>query len=188
MIITAVRVAAVAVAAAVAGSSLATLPAHAQGSEGKVIARTGLVVRYSPSANDARSPGNLPYGKVIPIECKVRGTIVDGNDLWYSLPPDTHEWVSARYVENIGAAPGWCTGGSKGFTGRATAGLSARRAPNTSDTKVGSYAKGATISIVCKVDGQGVYGNPRWYYTSKSSWVSARYVSNVGAAPGWGTD
>lgn len=173
-------------AAAATGAGLA-VPAHAAGTDGKVIANGGVTVRSAPSTH-AGSKGTIAEGKTIPIECKVRGTTVDSNDIWYALPPTTNEWVSARYVSNVGAAPDWCAGGRTPAAGWTTAVLTARNGPTTADARRGStLAKGAKISVVCKVDSQSVRGNTRWYLTTDSRWVSARYVTNVGAAPGWCT-
>ncbi|MDG9702300.1 SH3 domain-containing protein [Streptomyces sp. DH37] len=78
--------------------------------KGRVIARSGLNVRTHPNTH-SRVLATLPYGKVIHIECKVRGQNVAGNNLWYKLDRKHHHhdgWVSARYVVNIGPAPHYC--------------------------------------------------------------------------------
>ncbi|WP_053202412.1 SH3 domain-containing protein [Jiangella muralis] len=69
------------------------------------------------------------------------------------------------------------------YKGRITEGVNARSAPTSASTKVGSYAKGATITIQCKVYGPAVSGNSLWYKVANGRWVSARYVANIGAAP-----
>ncbi|GAA2400430.1 hypothetical protein GCM10010420_28890 [Streptomyces glaucosporus] len=77
---------------------------------GRVIARSGLNVRTHPNTR-SRVINTLPYGKIVHIECKVRGENVNGNNLWYKLDRDYHRhngWVSARYVTNIGPAPHFC--------------------------------------------------------------------------------
>ena len=74
---------------------------------GRVIARTGLVLRDAPNRH-----GKIirvePYGAIVPIYCKVIGENVDGNHLWYLLTDGTWAWGAARYIENIGPAPRWC--------------------------------------------------------------------------------
>jgi|GEM_PF-6855152 hypothetical protein len=168
-----------------AGSVAATAgTASAAGGDGKVISKTNLVVRHAPSIH-AKSVGSIKPGKVIPLSCKATGTTVDGNNRWYLLPgSDTPEWVSARYIKNIGTAPGWC-GNKERFVGRTTAALTRRVAPNTADAKAGTYAKGAGVDIICKASAQNIDGNKIWYWTTGHQWVSARYVSNVGRAPNW---
>ncbi|GAA2465168.1 SH3 domain-containing protein [Streptomyces macrosporus] len=77
---------------------------------GRVIARNGLNVRAHPNTR-SRIIATLPYGRIVHIECKVRGENVRGNNLWYKLDRDHHRhdgWVSARYVTNIGPAPHFC--------------------------------------------------------------------------------
>lgn len=63
--------------------------------------------------------------------------------------------------------------------------LRVRSAPNLTGAVVGFVNPGQTIIITCKVKGQWVDGNPRWYKISENRWVSARYVKNVGPAPKW---
>lgn len=47
-------------------------------------------------------------GERVSIYCKTPGQRVDGNPLWYLLTDGTWAWGSARYIDNIGAAPRWC--------------------------------------------------------------------------------
>ena len=92
-------VAAAAVGATVAWSLLTAMPAHAQSTYvGKVAADGGLLVRHLPTTASAVE-GNLSNGQQIEIICKVRGSSVNGNDLWYSLPPTLNEWVAARHIQ-----------------------------------------------------------------------------------------
>jgi len=122
----------VATGALAVASLLTAVPAHAQSTYvGKVTANGGLTVRHLPTTASA-TEGRLNNGQQIEIICKVRGSSVNGNDSWYSLPPTLNEWVSARYVQNIGSAPRWC-GSTERFVGRTTRGrcehhLQARRA------------------------------------------------------------
>ncbi|MCX5205695.1 InlB B-repeat-containing protein [Streptomyces sp. NBC_00237] len=75
--------------------------------KGRVIARTGLLVRDRPDQG-GRVIGKLPTGKIVGITCKVKGQTVDGNPRWYRLTDGTYAWSSARYITNIGTAPHWC--------------------------------------------------------------------------------
>jgi hypothetical protein len=72
---------------ALAGSLLIVEPAHAEPAhaqstcEGRATANGGLLVRHLPTAASAVE-GNLSKGQQIEIICKVRGSSVNGNDLW----------------------------------------------------------------------------------------------------------
>ncbi|QKW09097.1 SH3 domain-containing protein [Streptomyces sp. NA04227] len=80
---------------------------HHRHYKGRVIARSGLLLRDAPtrSADVVRSE---PYGAIVHIFCKTKGDNVDGNWRWYLLTDGTWAWGSARYIENIGPAPRWC--------------------------------------------------------------------------------
>ncbi|SDS28318.1 hypothetical protein [Microlunatus soli] len=181
------KVVSVAVAALTAGAGLVSLgatTADAASSDGKIIAKPSLSVRYAPSSH-AKYLTSIKYGKVVPLNCKVTGTSVGGNNRWYLLPGDSfggHEWIAARYVTNIGSTPGWC-GNSERFVGRATTTVSKRTGPTTADPRSGSIARGVGVDIICKLPSQSVNGNKLWYWTTDHKWVSARYIDNVGRAP-----
>ena len=178
------RTAAVVLSTAVAGGVLTAMPAQAASAyQGKVIT-TALTVRHLPTTASP-SEGSLKKGQIVEIVCKVRGTAVGGNDLWYALPPTLNEWVSARYVDNLGPAPRWC-GSEARYAGKPNATLNKRVAPTTAAARAGSLAKGQSMSIICKLNAQSVGGNPRWYYLTDGRWVAARYVDNIGVGvPGW---
>ena len=184
MISKSVRVTGATVATALVGGVLAATPAQALSTyQGKVTASSGLTVRHLPTTASA-AKGTVAKGTTVEIVCKVRGSSVGGNTIWYALPPTLNEWVSARYVENVGPAPRWC-GTDERFVGRTTATLTKRVAPTTAAASAGAIARGAAVRVVCKLDGQSVAGNKRWYYLTDGKWVAARYVINVGRAPGW---
>ncbi len=179
-----IRVAAGVLGTALAGTAFTAIPAAAADSfDGRATANGGLTVRALPTTASA-AKSSIAKGKVFPIVCKVRGTSVDGNSLWYALPPTLGEWVSARYVQNVGPAPRWC-GTSERFAGRATTTITKRVAPTTAAASAGTVAGGTRFAIICKLDGQTVDGNKRWYYRTDGRWVAARYVDNIGRAPGW---
>ncbi|MET9532292.1 MULTISPECIES: SH3 domain-containing protein [unclassified Streptomyces] len=73
--------------------------------KGRVTARTGVLVRSGPSQR-YRVVGSYSYNSIIPIVCKVRGENVLGNNLWYKTPKGN--FVSARYVANVGSIPRFC--------------------------------------------------------------------------------
>lgn len=75
--------------------------------KGRVIARTGLLVRDAPT-QAGKVVDSLPYGTVVSIRCKVNSQVIDGNPRWYLLADGRWAWSSARYIENIGPAPRFC--------------------------------------------------------------------------------
>ena len=182
-----IRAGQLAVASAVTVGLFAAIPAQADiVADGTVVAAGGLTVRQLPTTAST-AKGRLANGTTVSIICKVRGSSVDGNNLWYLLPPTLNEWVSARYVRNVGAAPGWC-GNDERFVGRTTTAVTKRVAPTTAAAASGGLARGVRVTIICKLPGQSVGGNNRWYYLTDGRWVAARYVANVGRAPGWCSD
>lgn len=127
--------------------------------------------------------GVLDRGSTIDIQCKVYGSSVRGNDIWYLRPAEVIEFVPARYVANVGPAPKFC-GAAATYRGRSTAPLVAYAAPTSGSARVGRVIpRGTTLAIGCKVPGRAVGGNPWWYNLGGGSWVSARHVANSGAAP-----
>ncbi|WP_328332571.1 MULTISPECIES: SH3 domain-containing protein [unclassified Streptomyces] len=82
-----------------------TAPAAMSLFKGRVISRTGVLVRSGPSQR-FRVVGSYSFNSIVPIVCKVRGQNVQGNDLWYKTPKGN--FVSARYIANIGAIPHFC--------------------------------------------------------------------------------
>ncbi|WP_405800909.1 SH3 domain-containing protein [Streptomyces sp. NBC_01506] len=63
--------------------------------------------------------------------------------------------------------------------------VNVRKNPNTSRPPLYSIPYGTVIELKCKVNGESVDGNPRWYLLEdESGWVAARWVENITAAPG----
>lgn len=180
MITTALRALGIGTAALAATVGGVSLPAQAAThTEGK--ATTTLQMRYAPSTG-SNPRGTITKNATFDIECSVRGTSVDGNTLWYLLPPGNTHWVSARYVKNVGPAPTVCAQ-LKSAYGVTTATVNTRRGPTLSDKIDGRVAAGTPVRILCKVRSNAVDGNTLWYHTFNESWISARYVSNRGATP-----
>lgn len=181
MITLAARATGLALAAGLSTGMFAASPAEAVTyAKGRVVA-SSLTVRYAPTTHST-ALRYLPGGRVVDIDCKLRGPSVAGNFTWYQLRGGG--WVAARWVANVGATPEYCHGG--GFAiGKTTAFLTMRTGPSTLDAKAGAFLKGTTIKIVCKVKGPSVAGNSLWYYTEQNRWVSARYVANGGDAPNY---
>lgn len=69
----------------------------------------------------------------------------------------------------------------------AKSGLLIRSGPSQKHKVVGALPYGTVVNIVCKVNGQNIDGNPRWYLLSNGKWAwgAARYIVNIGAAPHW---
>lgn len=183
---TRVPAAALAIATAVAvpavgivGSSTA---AQAVGSnthyKGEVVAKT-LSIRSQPTTYGMRV-GTLKEGAKVTIWCKVEAVPVAGNRLWYTNGKG--QWYPARYVENLGKAPVWC-GGRWWDWGTAIkkSSVNLRQGPTNQSKLVGTVRYGKNVSIICKVNGPNVDGNPRWYQLEDGRFVAARYVKN---APG----
>lgn len=178
--------------AVIGGIGLAgTAHADSYDSEGRVTAHGGLVVRSQPTTASARV-GILRLNKVVPLSCKITGTVVYRNNdqnaeksnIWYRLPASS-TWVSALYIDGVTQAPPDC-GSAKRYQGRVITGyLNAREAPTTRANAHGGYMKDAKLTIVCKLESQSIDGNNLWYSLPTGTWVAARYVANIGAAPGY---
>lgn len=172
--------------AAITTLGLAAPQADAQtvepAAKGKVVAKVGLTSRSAPSTHAPKSGSGYAKGAVINIDCKLTGTTESGNKLWYKVH-GKQRWVSARYVQNVGAAPRTCYLHMGTFT-KTTAPLSIRQAPSTHDTKTGSVKKGKRVVAWCKVKSQSVAGNQTWYYGARDTkdgfkdfgWVSGKYL------------
>ena len=152
--------------------------------QGKVVARTALTAHTAPSTH-AGANGSYKHGKVIGIDCKMTGTSVGGNKVWYKVHGE-QRWVSARYVANQGAAPRACYL-HMGSHAKTTAALSVRKAPTTHDAKSGSLKKGQKVTVWCKVTSQSIHGDKTWYYGAKEvkagnttfGWISGKYVKGT---------
>ncbi|MFJ8820648.1 SH3 domain-containing protein [Streptomyces sp. NPDC102467] len=107
-----IAVAALATLTAAASPALADGSASDAGSrppvyKGRVVAKSGLLLRDNPTRG-SRVIRSVPYKAVVTIFCKTSGGDVAGNRLWYLLTDGTWAWGSAKYIDNIGAAPRWC--------------------------------------------------------------------------------
>ncbi|MEV6318862.1 SH3 domain-containing protein [Streptomyces sp. NPDC051776] len=68
----------------------------------------------------------------------------------------------------------------------AASGLNVRKQPWLSSPVVGFLPYGKIVSIECKVNGQTIDGNPRWYrINGYGGYAAARYIENIGPAPRW---
>ncbi len=163
------------VTAAVAALALPLAPATAapvaETAKGVVVAKGGLIGHARPSTH---APANytFPNGSKVTLDCKVPGPVVGGNSRWYLVVAEGDaNWVSARYVRNVGKAPEPCDPSDGTFSATATAALKRRVGPTTADATAGTYAKGQKFRVQCYTD-----SGQKWYLTSASRWVSATYV------------
>jgi uncharacterized protein YraI len=75
---------------------------------GKVVSQSALNVRSGPNTANAKV-SSAPRGISLDIVCKVDSQPINGNPRWYQLVGDGGgQWVAARYVSNVGAAPPNC--------------------------------------------------------------------------------
>jgi hypothetical protein len=58
--------------------------------------------------------------------------------------------------------------------------LTRRAGPSTSSARLGELAPGADVTVRCSTSGQSVSGDTTWYQLSDGSYVSARYILDVG--------
>ncbi|NJQ01655.1 SH3 domain-containing protein [Streptomyces zingiberis] len=79
-------------------------PHHPEEPVGKVTASV-LNHRQYPST-DSSVVGQSDRGDHIPIKCKVRAQLIEGDPIWY-LARHGEFWVSGRYVE-VRAKVKWC--------------------------------------------------------------------------------
>jgi uncharacterized protein YgiM (DUF1202 family) len=63
--------------------------------------------------------------------------------------------------------------------------LTIRQKATTNSRALGSLQPGAVVALHCKVVGQNVDGNNRWYRlgAGRSGYVAARYVQNLATVP-----
>lgn len=73
--------------------------------EGQVVAPEPLNVRSGPGL-DYWANGTIDPGSVVWLGCKVEGTDIGGNDIWYRLA-DGSGWVTGYYVYHDDYVP-WC--------------------------------------------------------------------------------
>lgn len=171
-----VRAAVVAVAGVAAvAASIAPAQAQAPSYTGKVTGENGVNVRSAPSIH-SEATTSLEKDETVVLECKMRGTSVDGNKLWYAIHGGT-EWVTARYVENVGTAPKWCPqGDTETAMATATSDLNVREGPTTADQLVGSVPAGDAVEVRCSARSQDIGGDRTWYATMTGQWVTGAYV------------
>lgn len=169
---------AVTLAAATLASGVAASPANAAGDYvGEVNSNRGLIAHPVPSSGTPRS-GSYGDGTRLRLLCKVRSVSIGGNDVWYLVRGSKERWVSARYVDNIGAAPERCGDGFRSKAYVDTARLNRREGPTLRTAVDGVLQRNARVSVVCWIEGLGEgTGDSQWYQLTSGSWVSAKYIS-----------
>ena len=169
-----VRAAVVAVAG-VAAVAAGAAPAQAQSYTGTVTGENGVNVRSAPSIHSESTTG-LEKGETVVLECKMRGTSVGDNEVWYAIHGGT-EWVTARYVDNVGTAPKWCPqADTETATANVTSDLNVREGPTTADQLVSSVPAGESVEVRCSARSQDIGGDRTWYATMTGQWVTGAYV------------
>ncbi len=96
---------------------------------------------------------------------------------------------AATETTPVAATPATADAAAAKFSGRVIAriGLKARQEPRLGSPVVALLQYQQVIGIDCKVNGDDVGGNKLWYRLAgyKSAYAAARYVTNIGAVPGW---
>ncbi|TJZ45998.1 SH3 domain-containing protein [Streptomyces piniterrae] len=101
--------------------------------------------------------------------------------------------LSGALTSAVAAGPAMAVGSGEDhrrpYKGKVIAktGLLKRSGPSTKYKVIGSNPYGKIVKIKCKVNGENIKGNPRWYKLKDGSyaWSSARYIMNIGEAPDW---
>jgi hypothetical protein len=129
-------IAAVAAVALIGGTGMTMAQASSSAlAKGKLIQDS-----WSYSYATKASKKLFPFKKGTPvfISCKLNAVPVGGNPRWYLLGDDYNgtNWLPARYVRNLGAAPKVCDATQKLAFGRVVARRSAGTSPGTSSPTV----------------------------------------------------
>ncbi|MBM7785233.1 SH3 domain-containing protein [Tenggerimyces flavus] len=172
--------AAVATALAVPVISLVAIATPANAEVYKGVTTASLNVRSFPTPA-ARLTGTWKKDTKVTIACKIQGPDVDGNRFWYRIQTGKNTWryAAARYIENVGKVPHYCTLGPADGQVTAKPSVKLRTAPSLEAKAAGSLKYGAKLNAICKVNGDEVDGNERWYQLYDGRWVTARYIKNL---------
>lgn len=171
------RAAALTIAVAIAVSAVSLVAtSSAQADEGayrgKVVAKT-LPERKYPTTY-GKMLKTYTKNAIVRVKCKIDAVDVAGNRRWYGT---TDSWLPARYVQNVGKAPGECDGYYGAF-GNVTKKplVNLRSGPTNKSKLVGISKYGRVIEVICKVEGPTVGGNPDWHQIRDGRFVTAHYV------------
>ncbi len=141
-----------------------------------------LNIRRGPTTASIRV-GGLHKHQLITLLCKQTGQNIDGNPLWYKL--GFRQWVTARYVANVGPAPKYCVPpipappSGKPYL---RAAFTERSAPSLNANLGRTLPANTALRLRCKVYGGTVNGNSLWYKESNDEWVTAYYVNLNGTS------
>lgn len=75
--------------------------------QGRVVSRSGLLVRSAPNRRGS-ALGRLLPGQLLWVKCRMKGEQVGGNAYWYKLADGRWTWASARYIATVGGTPRVC--------------------------------------------------------------------------------
>jgi hypothetical protein len=135
---------------------------------GLLIAGSGLLAATSASAADPQ-PGTRPATTAAPAPAKgttsANGTTGPTAGVPATAPAQVAGEPKGRVVSRLP--------------------LSIRARATTQSGYLGSFPSGAVIYLHCKVTGQNVAGNNRWYLLGNGhpGYVAARYVQNLSTVP-----
>lgn len=146
---------------------------------GRVTTEVLNVREYPTTASDVTR--RRTEGQSLSIVCQVGVTIAQSAN-WYALK--NGGYVTDNYVKLLGRTPRDCSD-ARLHNGTVTArpSLTIRTRPTSASQSAGRLPTGARVDIICKVNGQSVDGNRRWYQTPQGDWVAARYVRNNDGIP-----
>ena len=169
---------ATALAVPVVGLVAVAQPANAEVYKGEATASVNVRTFPTPAA---KLTSVLKKGTKVTIACKIEGPDVDGNRFWYRIQagPNTWRYAAARNIEDVGRAPHYCNLGPPDGQVTAKPSVKLRTTPSLDATNAGSLAYGAKLNAICKVTGDEVDGNDRWYQLYDGRWVTARYIKNL---------
>ncbi|MBM7786963.1 SH3 domain-containing protein [Tenggerimyces flavus] len=164
-------------AATLVGLTVLAQPANAEVYKGEATA--SLNVRSFPTPA-AELLSVLKKGTKVTIACKVEGPEVDGNRFWYRVQSgNTWRYAAARNIEDAGKSPHYCNLGPPDGQVTAKPSVKLRTTPSLDGAAAGSLKYGAKLNAICKVSGDEVGGNDRWYQLYDGRWLTARYVKNL---------
>lgn len=165
-------------AATLVGLVAVAQPANAEVYKGEAIAPVNVRTFPTPAA---KLTSVLKKGTKVTIACKIEGPDVDGNRFWYRVQagPNLWRYAAARNLEDAGKSPHYCDLGPPDGQVTAKPSVKLRTTPSLDAASAGSLAYGAKLNAICKVTGDEVDGNDRWYQLYDGRWVTARYIKNL---------
>ncbi|HLT60080.1 MAG TPA: hypothetical protein VK020_02760 [Microlunatus sp.] len=169
---------------------------------GSLVAGAGLVAALSMTANAAPdfvrgtvdADGGLngriaptthsdvtyvyPDGSEVSIDCQTKGTIVNGNAVWYLLSGEGEaKWVSAEYVNLHGEEPNWCGDTGSTISVTLTQDVDSHQGPSVADDVRTAHHEGDGQEVLCYAYTSPA-GQDRWVVTLEDGWLPYEAVSS----------